>query len=133
MTRRTRTVIECDKCRKQLESAKDGLIFHGHVTAPDSTTKPLIGAVDSSSVETALCWRCFNEMAPNPELTAIREERARAAQTVRTHVPEPEGYRDYLDNPDLYRPGSGPSGPLPPPELPHCVTTAKALCGVRGR
>jgi hypothetical protein len=120
MVRRSKIVYECDQCRKTLETQKDGLIFHGYVVAPNGdAAKPLIGPApglrDTALSETALCWSCIRKVATDPELESRRLS----------------DYKDYLDNPDPD--AGGISGPLPPPELPHGVMTAQALCGVRRR
>ncbi len=126
MARRTKVVYECDRCSKALDSRKDGLVIHGFVAAPEAPTVAIIGqnpnTWEKQPDDVALCWACIRKVAPDPELEVLR---ARALAASR------EASRgSSSDDDDLFVPGRGPSGPLPPPELSRGVLTARALCGV---
>lgn len=127
MARRTQIIFECDRCKKTLETKKDGLVVRGFVSAPNAPNDALIGhnpnTWEKQPDEVALCWACIRKVAPDPELEVLR---AQTQEAVRSS----SSLREYLDDPPSYSAGRGPSGPLPPPELPHCVRTAQALCGV---
>jgi len=129
MAQKTVTYHTCDgvvgrgTCGKVLSNPTEGLVFYGYVTLTGHVEeevrnrRPVIGPQpgvrDGSSGVTALCWSCFHRIAKDPMW--VQPEAPRRA---------PERYDE-----DLYdRPGKGPSGPLPPPELAHTVQTVAALC-----
>lgn len=109
----TKTVSEwtCDgkrgRCGKRLINTLDGIVVYGSLSSPNGA----IVLPPPEGGETARCWPCFYEETGAPErIKTVYEERI-----------------VYQDRSSGY---NGPSGPLPPPELPHHVRVAAALCGV---
>lgn len=126
MAKQTIEQYTCDgargnACGKVLAHPGDGLVIRGTVHTI-GTEAPAVGPApglrNGASEETALCWACWHARVTDPLYDAER------------HKPPRVEYRtEYV----YERPGNGPSGPLPPPELPRAVGVAAALCGVRSR
>lgn len=113
------TRIVCDglngrKCGTVIAGPADGIVINGTISNPS------LGAfvIDTKGEEVALCWAHFHERCPG----AVRER-----EVVREVIRESPSYeRNYN-----YEPGTRPTGPLPPPEMPHCVEVVRVLCDVR--
>lgn len=122
MATKTITYAVCEKCGDVLYATQDGLVFHGPVylsgpqheadapgaTAPIIGPRPGVRSRDHSN-ETALCWGCFRALAPDPKIKELTAELEKARESVRYHVEQAWEQNERE---------RGPTGPLPPPELP---------------
>ena len=125
ITERTVQECTCDKCHRVLLRAADGIAVVGQVYSLFSPCPPR--AADSAPI-TVWCWSCLRHTFSGgiPELEQALARVAELEQALSN------AQADYaaLAYADV---GPGPSGPLPPPELPHGVTVARVLSGARVR
>lgn len=131
----TVTYYKCDgpNCGKVLSDPKSGIVINGYITpAGEVTNKLTVLAGSANQITTApcqrsYCWKCFHDLVSDPLLEEARQEASRPTY----QDPYPEV--DYDPYP---RTGNkGPTGPLPPPELPpelpHYITVAANIAGIR--
>ena len=110
MAKKTIELMVCDGCSGELRSHDDGLVFNGSVTVSGPNPKSIVGGSGG-----ALCWKCWHKAVHDPVLAEARR-----------------GDAAYLDTLYRERPGGGPSGPLPPPEI-RAVGVVDSLCGAKRR
>ena len=104
--------LECYKCGTIIELTANELKYQGG----DS------GGGDSGKY--VKCPTCANTIWDTPE--ARQKTALKLKQKADQDRIKESNYRSDWGDDDKPRSG-GPSGPLPPPELPHCVKFVKAL------
>lgn len=125
ITNRTVRECACDKCNRVLLKEADGVAVLGLVFSPFSASPTL--DVDKTQT-TVWCWACLHKTFSGsiPELDRAL---ARVAELEKSL----SRANDEIASLSYTNEGPGPSGPLPPPELPHGVTVVQTLSGARVR
>jgi hypothetical protein len=117
----TETVYKCDgvpgdrgTCQKVVANGT-GVLVRGEIrTGPDHAypNGMLVVGADNIGCETVLCWDCLR-------------------RRLRMHEPEPKVIERAVEVPSYYddyqKPGNRATGPLPPPDMPRCVTVVARL------
>jgi hypothetical protein len=130
MALKTITYLACDGCGTDLRDAHSGVVIHGYAASIEekgTAAKVLLGSsVHSDTAVVHLCWKCLGEKLGVPKPEPRIEYRDREPRIVYRDRPQ---YEETYTEP-YKRPGHGPTGPLPPPDLDleHVARVMKGLC-----
>jgi hypothetical protein len=83
MPKITKVIYECDGLKNQvcphkteISDLTDGLLFLGHLEAPNAKSNILAGSFTEHSVQFAICWHCLNKLKKEkPVLREYNDER----------------------------------------------------------